>query len=75
LDAINSRGVFRFYPMVNLWYDIQTALQAQLSLVHLTAEPISVAEVARDGFGRVFENTLPNPPAHYDLQSKHADQT
>ena len=72
LDAIDSRGVFQFYPMVNLWYDIQTALQAQLSLVHLTAEPISVAEVARDGFGRVFEHTLSNPPARYDFQSKHA---
>lgn len=72
LDAIDSRGVFQFYPMVNLWYDIQIALRAELSLVHLTAEPISVAEVARDGFGRVFENTLPNPPARYDFQSNHA---
>jgi len=72
LDAIDSRGVFQFYPMINLWYDIQTALQAQLSLVHLTAEPLSVAEVACDGFGRRFEHTLPNPPARYDFQSKHA---
>lgn len=72
LDAIDSRGVFQFYPMVNLWYDIQIALQAQLSLVHLTAAPISVAEVARYGFGRVFEHTLSNPPARYDFQSKHA---
>jgi hypothetical protein len=72
LDAIDSRGVFQFYPMVNLWYDIQTALQARLALVHLTAEPISVAEVARAGFGRAFEHSLPNPPARYDFQSKHA---
>ena len=72
LDAIESRGVFQFYPMVNLWYDIQTALQAELSLVHLTAEPISVAEVAQHGFGREFQNTLANPPAQYDFQSKYA---
>ena len=72
LDAIESRGVFQFYPMVNLWYDIQTALQAQLSFVHLTAEPISVAEVAQHGFGREFQNTLANPLAQYDFQSKHA---
>lgn len=72
LNAIDSRGVFQFYPMVNLWYDIQIALRAELSLVHLTAEPISVAEVARDGFGRVFEHTLSNPPARYDFQSNHA---
>lgn len=72
LNAIDSRGVFQFYPMFNLWYDIQTALQAQLSLIHLTAEPLSVAEVARDGFGRMFEHTLPNPPARYDFQSRYA---
>lgn len=72
LDTIDSRGIFQFYPMVNLWYDIQTASQAQLSLVHLTAKPISVAEVARDGFNRAFEHILPNPPARYDFQSKHA---
>lgn len=72
LDAIDSRGAFQFYPMVNLWYDIQIALRAELSLVHLTAEPISVAEVARDGFGWVFEHTLSNPLARYDFQSNHA---
>ena len=72
LDAIESRGVFQFYPTVNLWHDIQIALQAQLSLVHLTAEPISVAEVAQHGFGREFQNTLANPPAQYDFQSKYA---
>src|SRR5688500_10673002 len=26
LHAIDSRGIFQFYPMVNLWYDIQAAL-------------------------------------------------
>lgn len=72
LHAIESRGVFQFYPMVNLWYDIQTALNAGLSLVHLTAEPISVADVSLQGFGRLFTQTLDNPPARYDMQTRHA---
>ncbi|MBN2975167.1 NAD(P)-dependent oxidoreductase [Pseudomonas lactucae] len=72
LQAIDSRGVFQFYPMVNLWYDIQTALAAGLKLVHLTAGPVSVAEVSQQGFGKTFTNTLPNPAATYDLQTKHA---
>jgi nucleoside-diphosphate-sugar epimerase len=37
IHAIESRGVFQFYPMVNLWSDIQLALSAGLKLVHLTA--------------------------------------
>lgn len=72
LQSIDSRGVFQFYPMVNLWYDIQTALNAGLKLVHLTAGPISVAEVSQQGFGKAFTNTLSNPAAIYDLQTRHA---
>jgi dTDP-4-dehydrorhamnose reductase len=72
LHTIDSRGVFQFYPMVNLWYDIQIALRAGLKLIHLTAEPISVAAIAEAGFGKTFSQALANPPATYDFQSKHA---
>ena len=72
LAAIDSRGVFQFYPMVNLWYDIQTALNAGLKLVHLTAEPISVEDVSKQGFGKSFDHALANIPATYDLRTRHA---
>jgi nucleoside-diphosphate-sugar epimerase len=72
LHAIESRGVFQFYPMVNLWFDIQRALGAGLSLVHLTAEPISVSDVSLQGFGKPFTQTLANQPARYDMQTLHA---
>lgn len=73
LHAIESRGVFQFYPMVNLWFDIQTSLKASLKLVHLTAEPIKVAELSEAGFGKTFDHELSNVPAIYDLQSKYAN--
>lgn len=73
VQAIESRGVFQFYPMVNLWSDIQTALTAKLSLVHLTAKPISVANVSLQGFGRPFEHVLQNPPAVYDMRTCYAN--
>ncbi|MBC7490140.1 MAG: NAD(P)-dependent oxidoreductase [Glaciimonas sp.] len=73
LHAIDSRGVFQFYPMVNLWYDIQIALDAGLKLVHLTAEPISVADVSAQGFGKSFEQVQPNNPAIYDMRTRHAE--
>lgn len=72
LDAIDSRAVYQFYPMVNLWYDIQIALNASLPLVHLTAEPVSVMDVAVKGFGRTFDNVLPAAPAAYDFKTKHS---
>jgi len=73
LHLVDHRGVFQFYPMVDLWYDIQTALDSGLKLVHLTAEPISVAEVSLQGFGKPFENRLPNDPATYDMRTRYAE--
>lgn len=72
LHAIDSRAVFQFYPTVNLWTDIQLALREGLSLVHLTAEPVSVAEVSLEAFGRVFEGETAAKPARYDMRSLHA---
>jgi dTDP-4-dehydrorhamnose reductase len=72
LQAIDRRGVFQFYPTVSLWNDLRLALETGLSLVHLTAEPISVAEVSLEGFGRPFERETPAVPARYDMQTLHA---
>ena len=72
LHAIDSRGVFQFYPMVNLWYDIQCALGHGLKLVHLTAEPVSVAEVAELGFNRPFSQAVVDVPATYDMRTQYA---
>ena len=69
---IESRSIFQFYPMVNLWSDIQTALANNLKLVHLTAEPVSVADIASKGFGFNFSHTLERPPACYNMRSIYA---
>jgi dTDP-4-dehydrorhamnose reductase len=73
LHAIDSRSVFQFYPVVNLWYDIHIALNARLRLVHLAAEPISVTDVALQGFGKPFEQINPGIPPCYDMQTRHAE--
>lgn len=72
LQAVDSRAIYQFYPMVNLWHDIDTALRMELDLLHLSAEPVSVSEVARDGFGIAFDQCLAGSPARYDLKSRHA---
>lgn len=73
LEVIDSRGVFQFYPMVNLWADIKTALENDLSLIHLTSAPISVGEVAQKCFNFDFDNCLENESARYDFRSNHSD--
>lgn len=72
LAAIDSRAVFQFYPMVNLWTDIQVAVRAGLRLVHLTAEPVGVAAIAAGGFGLDFDNQVAAIVPAYDMRSRHA---
>ena len=73
LEQIESRNVFQFYPMVNLWFDIQTALSHKLKLIHLTAEPISVGSIAKQGFGINFENPKSTPIVSYNFKSCYAN--
>ncbi|MFM0324036.1 NAD-dependent epimerase/dehydratase family protein [Caballeronia glebae] len=72
VSVIDSRGVFQFYPMINLAYDIAIARDAGLRLVHLTAEPISVAEISSQGFGKSFEQHQSGAAARYDMRTRHA---
>lgn len=72
IAQIESRGVFQFYPMINLWYDIEIALQHKLSLLHLTSAPVSVADVAKLGFGFEFTNHIQDKPGNYSMKSLHS---
>jgi|SRR5690349_9221470 nucleoside-diphosphate-sugar epimerase len=69
---IDSRGVFQFYNIDRLWSDIRVALDNDLELVHLATEPVSVADVARGGFGLEFTNEVAATPARYDVRTRHA---
>lgn len=72
IDRIDARSVFQFYDLGRLWQDIATAIDNELPLVHLPTEPVSVAEVARAGFGLEFENSTQSPPASYDVRTRYA---
>lgn len=71
-EQIDSRSTFQFYPMVNLWWDIDVALRANLDLLHLAVQPTSMAEIASQGLGFDFTNRLIPVPAFYDVRTVHA---
>lgn len=72
VSKIESRNIFQFYPMVNLWPDIVKAMNNNIKLVHLTAEPVSVAQIAKDGFGFKFDIHQISKLVTYDMRSKYA---
>lgn len=71
---IDSRSTFQFYPMVNLWADLELALTLGMTLVHFATHPLSVADIARDAMHTLFKHTPHGamPPAFYDIRSRYA---
>jgi len=73
LESPIADSVYQFYPIVNLWQDIQIALSANLGLIHLTAAPISVAEIAREAFNKKLHFDKTVSKVIYDFQTKYSN--
>ena len=68
----DSRAVYQFYGLANLWHDINRALEAGLKLVNFTSGPVSAAELYRFVRESNFENELGSAPVRYDIRSLYA---
>ena len=72
LHFTDSRSVYQFYGLAELWGHIQTALAAGLRVLNLATPPVSAGEVYAAVTGRGFENRLPGQPFDYDMRTVHA---
>ncbi len=71
ISQIDSRHQFQFYPMVNLWWDLQIAMQHQISLLHLTSEPVEVGQLVQKTLSQNFEQNVSASVLKYDFRTKH----
>ena len=66
--------VTRFFARdINLWNDIQTALEKDIHLLNIATQPLSVAEIFERLTERKFSNEILQNPPFYDYRSKHAE--
>ena len=72
LNFTDSRSVYQFYALKDLWAHIEQALSFGLTRLNITSPPLSVSEVFRELSGKEFVNHLARPPYDYDLRSKYA---
>lgn len=72
LNFTDSRSVYQFYNLANLWRDIRTALEVGITLWHPATEPVSAGELYRYLTGEAFVNELRGAPADYDYRTVHA---
>ncbi len=69
----DSRAVYQFYNLANLWRDIQKVLALNIPLLNISSEPVSAAEVYAEVRGGEFRNELAAKPVHYDWRSVYAE--
>lgn len=74
LNFTDSRGIFQFYNLGNLWDDINIALENNIKLLNIATEPVSVAEIYEAlTNGEKFHNQVAANPPYYNYKSVHAD--
>jgi hypothetical protein len=69
LNFTDSRSIYQFYNLSDLWHDIKLALDAGITLWHPATEPVSAGELYEYLTGRKFVNELDGVPADYDYRT------
>ena len=73
LNFTDSRGVFQFYDLSNLWKDISIALDHGIEKLNIATEPVSISELYEFLTNKNFINEfLQGNIPHYDFRSKYA---
>ena len=71
VERIHPLARFQFYDLNRLWSDVGIARAAGLDLVHLTTEPVQVADVS-ECLGGPRLAAPESVPAAYDFRTRHA---
>ena len=73
INFTDSRSIYQFYNLANLWKDINIALSAGIELWHPAVEPVSAGELYKYLTGETFVNEIMQTPAYYDYKTIHSD--
>lgn len=70
----DSRGIFQYFHLSQLWTIIEKALNANIRLLNVAVEPLTIAEIYRYVYdGQEFHNELSKPIPHFDFKTIHCD--
>lgn len=73
LSFTDSRSIYQFYNLSNLWRDISIALDNNLKLLNISTEPVSIKEVYSYIIGGEFINELNIVPYNYNIKTIYSD--
>lgn len=72
LNFTDSRGIFQFYNLANLWKHIEIIIENSLPLVNMAVEPVCVGEIYKNITGGDFINEVAKNPPMYDFKTKYS---
>lgn len=73
INLIDSRNKYQFYPLKNLWKDINKTLELEKNIMHLTSEPISIESIYSLLLKKVFKNEISKIPTNYNMKSIYSE--
>lgn len=73
LDLTHKDSLMQWYNLVNIWKDIQIALQHDLKLVNFAVEPVFAADIARQALGIEFKTITEKPALNHAMKTKYSD--
>lgn len=71
LNFTDSRTVFAYYNMEQIWHHTQIILENNIPLINMAVEPISANELYQEVTGNQFNNIIRDEPLIYDFQTKY----
>ncbi|MCQ2513141.1 MAG: sugar nucleotide-binding protein [Lachnospiraceae bacterium] len=71
LNFTDSRAVYQFYNLANLYSDIQKALEKNIKVWNITTEPLRSSDVYQYLTGETFKNEIADQPVVYDARTRY----
>lgn len=70
----DSRGIFQYFNLSQLWAIIEKAMDAKIHALNVAVEPVTIGEIYSYVYdGKIFKNELNKPVPHFNFKTKYTD--
>lgn len=73
LKFTDSRNMYQFYNLKNLWKDICTTVDKDIKIINIVSEPIKASELYYSIFKKEYINIIQDNPTIYDLKTIYSN--
>lgn len=72
LNFTDSRAVFQFYPLNQLWQHLEIIIQNNIKIMNMATEPLKISDLYAQIEQKSFVNEIARSIPHYDFWTTHA---